>query len=172
MDKLLHDTAKRASAYLHQIQNRAVAPDDQAVAELARLQEPLPETPMEPAEVLARLDELVSPATVAMTGPRFFGFVIGGSLPATVAANWLATAWDQNAALHNVTPGPAVLEQVALDWLIELLGFHPDCGGALVTGATVCAARQKSPSSPATRPTPPCSNRWACWAWAAIACIG
>jgi glutamate/tyrosine decarboxylase-like PLP-dependent enzyme len=74
---------------------------------------------------------------MAMAGPRFFGFVIGGALPATVAANWLATAWDQNAALHEVTPGVSRLEQVALRWMVELFGLPAGTVGAFVTGATV-----------------------------------
>ncbi|MEM9183686.1 MAG: pyridoxal-dependent decarboxylase [Pseudomonadota bacterium] len=137
MEKLLQETAHRAAAYLKDNRDRPVAPSPEAVHALAALEEALPEEPAEPAAVLALLDDVVSPATVCMTGPRFFGFVIGGALPATVAASWLATAWDQNAALHNVTPGPAILEQVALNWVLELLGFDPNCGGALVTGATV-----------------------------------
>jgi len=63
--------------------------------------------------------------------------VIGGSLPAAVAANWLATAWDQNSALYNVTPATAYLEQIALRWLLELFQLPPECGGGFVTGATV-----------------------------------
>ena len=74
---------------------------------------------------------------MAMAGPRFFGFVIGGSLPVALAANWLAAAWDQNSALHLVTPATATLEQIALDWLLDLLRLPPACAGAFVTGATV-----------------------------------
>jgi glutamate/tyrosine decarboxylase-like PLP-dependent enzyme len=83
------------------------------------------------------LDDIGSPATMAMAGPRFFGFVIGSALPVTVAASWLATAWDQNTALHRVTPGTATLEEVALRWLIELLGLPEGCAAAFVSGATV-----------------------------------
>ena len=72
-----------------------------------------------------------------LAGPRFFGFVIGGSLPVTLAANWLAGAWDQNAALNNSTPGVSRVEQVALRWLIELFGFPAGTTGGFVTGATV-----------------------------------
>jgi glutamate/tyrosine decarboxylase-like PLP-dependent enzyme len=83
------------------------------------------------------LDEIGSPATMAMAGPRFFGFVIGGALPATVAANWLATAWDQNTGLYGPTPTTSQLEQIALDWLLELFQLPASCGGAFVTGATM-----------------------------------
>jgi aromatic-L-amino-acid decarboxylase len=68
--------------------------------------------------VLALLDRLGSPATIATAGPRFFGFVIGGSLPAAVAANWLATAWDQNAFANSSSPTSARVEEVALAWLV------------------------------------------------------
>jgi glutamate/tyrosine decarboxylase-like PLP-dependent enzyme len=114
-----------------------VAPDDDAVAALERLRVPLPAGPSDPAEALRQLDEAGSSATMAMAGGRFFGFVIGATLPVTVAASWLATAWDQNTGLWNVTPGTSVLEEVALAWLVELLDLPPGTGGAFVTGATV-----------------------------------
>jgi glutamate/tyrosine decarboxylase-like PLP-dependent enzyme len=74
---------------------------------------------------------------MAMAGPRFFGFVIGGALPVTLAANWIASVWDQNSAYYNATPATARIEQVALRWLIELFGLPHTSGGAFVTGATV-----------------------------------
>lgn len=134
---LLDDAAARARRYLGGLDARSVAPSTAALAALARLEEPLPEGASDPAEVLALLDALVSPATMAMAGRRFFGFVIGGTLPVTLAANWLAGAWDQNAALARVTPGVAKLEAVALGWLKELLGLPVASEGAFVTGATV-----------------------------------
>jgi len=85
---------------------------------------------------MALLDSY-SAATMAMAGPRFFGFVIGGVLPAALAANWLASAWDQNAALAEVTPLPAKVEDVALGWLRDVLGLPPETGGGFVTGATM-----------------------------------
>jgi glutamate/tyrosine decarboxylase-like PLP-dependent enzyme len=88
-------------------------------------------------ETLRILDEVCTPATMAMAGPRFFGFVIGGSLPVTLAANWLASAWDQNTAFRAITPATAELEQIALDWLVGLFGLPTGTGGAFVTGATV-----------------------------------
>lgn len=134
---LLKDAARRADAYLAGLDRRAVAPDAQAVAALNALDGAMPETPCDAAEVLALLDRYGSPATLAIAGPRFFGFVIGGALPATLAANWLATAWDQNTALYNATPATARLEQTALRWLLELFGLPAHSGGAFVTGATV-----------------------------------
>jgi glutamate/tyrosine decarboxylase-like PLP-dependent enzyme len=135
--ELLMDAARRAIHYLETLAQRPVAPDPQAVQQLEQFNEPLPEAPLDPSEVLSFLDELGSPATIASAGGRFFGFVIGGSLPAALAANWLAGAWDQNSVFYEVTPAAARLEQVALRWVLELFGLSPDCGGAFVTGATV-----------------------------------
>jgi glutamate/tyrosine decarboxylase-like PLP-dependent enzyme len=137
MRRLLADAAARALRYLEELDGRRVAPSDEAVAALAQLDEPLPDAASDPAEMLDLLDRVGSPATMAMAGPRFFGFVIGGALPATVAASWLAGAWDQNTALHEVTPATATLERVALRWLLELLRLPPESAGGFVTGATV-----------------------------------
>ena len=137
MHALLQDVATRASAYLQGLSERKVAPDPVAVAALDALDGALPDGPCEAREIVELLDRYASPATLATAGPRFFGFVIGGVLPATLAANWLATAWDQNSALYNSTPATARLEQTALRWLLDLLGLPRECGGAFVTGATV-----------------------------------
>ncbi|HZF31949.1 MAG TPA: pyridoxal-dependent decarboxylase [Gammaproteobacteria bacterium] len=137
MYTILDDGARRARAYLDGLGERSVAPSADAVAGLDRLEERLPAGPSAPADTLRLLDEIVSPATMAMAGPRFFGFVIGGSLPVTVAANWLAAAWDQNTGLYNSTPGVARLEDVALRWIVDVLGLPESTGGGFVTGATV-----------------------------------
>ncbi|MBL9188905.1 MAG: aspartate aminotransferase family protein [Opitutaceae bacterium] len=137
MTNLLHDAAARAIRYLQTLDQRGVAPTPAAIAALRAFDEPLPEKSSDPAAVLRRLDEIGSPATTAMAGRRFFGFVIGGSIPATLAANWLAGAWDQNAGLGKPTPGVSYLEEVALRWLLELLRLPPESAGAFVTGATV-----------------------------------
>ena len=108
-----------------------------AVAGLKVFDERLPEKSSDPAETLGMLDEMGSPATTAMAGPRFFGLVIGGSLPVTLAASWLAGAWDQNTGLYRLTPATAYLEQVTLGWLLDLLHLPAECTGAFVTGATV-----------------------------------
>ncbi len=136
-ERLLQSAARRSAAYLAGLDQRSVAPSSEAVAALSRFHTPMPDVGAEPERVLALLDEVGSPATMAMAGPRFFGFVIGGSLPTALAAHWLATAWDQNTGLFRVTPGTATLETVALGWLLELLRLPSDCGGAFVTGATV-----------------------------------
>jgi glutamate/tyrosine decarboxylase-like PLP-dependent enzyme len=136
-NSLLTSAAERAMAYLAGLDERPVRPDPEAVAALARLDEPLPEGPTDSQAVLRLLDEAGSPATMAMAGPRFFGLVVGGALPVTLAANWLAGAWDQNSAFYSVAPATAILEQAALRWLLDLLGLPPDAAGALVTGATV-----------------------------------
>ena len=145
---LLDDARRRAVRYLDTLAERPVAAPAAAVERLEALRTPLPERPTDPAEVLALLDEYVSPATIATAGPRFFGFVIGGSLPAALAANWLAAAWDQNAAFAKVTPGVSLVEEVALGWLVDLLGLPAGTEGSFITGATVAnftalaAARQ------------------------------
>jgi len=137
MDDLLQDAADRAMRYLRELPERAVAPAPEALTALERFDEPLPEHPDDPARVIALLDEAGSPATVATAGPRFFGFVIGGSHRVAVAAEWLATAWDQNAGAFTSSPVAATLEQVASRWLVELLGLPEGTVTGFVTGATM-----------------------------------
>lgn len=137
MKKLLESTTARALRYFETLPERSVAPTTEAVAALKGFMEPLSDEPTDPELVLQQLDEFGSPATMAQAGPRFFGFVTGGSLPATVAANWLATAWDQNCGMYNETPATSLLEQIALGWLLEVLHLPLECGGAFVTGATM-----------------------------------
>ncbi len=137
MRQLLETAADRAIKYLEELDGHSVAPNAEAIASLGQLDENMPELSGDPMDTLRVLDEICSPATMGMAGRRFFGFVIGGSLPVTLATNWLAGAWDQNSALYSVTPGTAHLEQVALRWLIDLFGLPAGSGGAFVTGATV-----------------------------------
>ena len=87
--------------------------------------------------MLEELHGVGSPATMATAGGRFFGFVVGGSLPAALAASWLAAAWDQDAGLAVLAPGAAAFEEIALRWLLDALGLPPDCAGGFVTGATM-----------------------------------
>lgn len=135
--ELLSATTERSVRYLKSLETRRVSPSSEAIAGLTRFDVPLQNEPIDPTTVLEQLDEIGSPATMAMAGPRFFGFVIGGSLPVALAANWFASAWDQNTGLFNSTPVTAALEQVALKWLLDVLGLPRDCAGAFVTGTTV-----------------------------------
>jgi glutamate/tyrosine decarboxylase-like PLP-dependent enzyme len=137
MKKLLADTAARAAVYLSGICDRRVSPRAEDVARLDALGGKFPQSGSEPAEVLALLDEIGSPATVTTTGGRYFGFVIGGTLPATLAANWLATAWDQNAAFIAMSPVAAKIEEIVLAWFVDLFGLPATCGAGFVTGTTM-----------------------------------
>ena len=137
MRDLLESAGARAIRYLEGLDARSVAPATGALDQIRRFDEPLPAETTDPEATLQMLDEIGSPASMAMAGPRFYGFVTGGSLPVTLAANWLAGAWDQNCVFHRVTPATATLEGVALKWLLEILNLPAASGGAFVTGATV-----------------------------------
>jgi glutamate/tyrosine decarboxylase-like PLP-dependent enzyme len=136
--QLLERALAASAGYLERIEERPVRADRGAVAALrASLDVALPESGADPAAVLAELDSLGSPATVATAGPRYFGFVTGGALPITVAASALAAAWDQNAFSSTSSEAGSLYDAAALRWLAELLGLPAACGGALVTGATM-----------------------------------
>jgi glutamate/tyrosine decarboxylase-like PLP-dependent enzyme len=134
---LLRRACDLAVGYLRELPARSVPPSAAAIDDLKGFAEPLPDGESDPKVVLEMLNRLGSPATMAMAGPRFFGFVIGGSLPVAVGAQWLASAWDQNTGLWSPTPATATLEEVALKWLVDLFGLPAGTGGGFVTGATV-----------------------------------
>jgi len=134
---LLKRAARDAMDYLEGVDARTVAPPPEAVAGLSALRGPLPPGPTSAEAVLHLLDEYGSPATVANASGRYFGFVNGGCLPAALAAAWLVSAWDQNAGLVVLSPTAATLEEIALEWVRELLGLPEGTGGAVVTGATM-----------------------------------
>ena len=137
MKELLAETADRATTYVTGIGNRRVAPLPEDLERLQALGGPLPQGPCDPAEVLALLDDVGSPATVATTGGRSFGFVNGGTLPAALAANWLAGAWDQNAAMYVMSPVAAKLEEIVISWMVDLLALPAGSGAGFVTGTTM-----------------------------------
>ncbi len=137
---LLSDSMDRAVRYAENVDDRPVAPDTAALADLARLDEPLPADPTDPAETLALLDELGSPATVASTGSRYFGFVTGGTLPVALAASWLTTAWDQNAALPVMSPIASALHDTVRGWLVDVLSLPSSTAVSFVSGATMANA--------------------------------
>jgi glutamate/tyrosine decarboxylase-like PLP-dependent enzyme len=134
---VLEGAAAHAIEYIDNVNARPVAPLPEAVAALKELQGPLPEGPTCPQLVLDLLARFASPATVANSGGRYFGFVNGGCVPAGLAAAWLVSAWDQNAAFHVQSPVAVALEETALDWVRQMLGLPDGCGGAVVTGATM-----------------------------------
>jgi glutamate/tyrosine decarboxylase-like PLP-dependent enzyme len=137
VQRLLADAAERAGCYLAGLDHRPVAPGSEALAGLARFDEPLPDSAGDAAGTLALLDEAGSPATVASAGGRYFGFVTGGSHPAALAAGWLAAAWDQNTALPVMSPVAARLHAVVSRWLTELLGLPAGSAAVFVTGAAM-----------------------------------
>ncbi len=133
---LLTDAARRTLAYLDGLETRRVAPAPADVAALGAFEEPLPETPTDAAQTFELLDRIGSPATVASAGGRFFGFVVGGALPVTVAAHWLATGWDQNANMTVLSPATCALENIAGRWLVDVLGLPAETHCSLTTGTT------------------------------------
>jgi glutamate/tyrosine decarboxylase-like PLP-dependent enzyme len=137
---LLAEAAERAGRYLQGLADRPVAPPAEAVLALDELDFPMPEAGLDPSRVLAALDEVGSPATMASAGPRYFGFVTGGALPVAVAASWLLAAWDQNAALSVMSPAATRLDAVAIEWVCQLLGLPAGTSGGFVTGATMANA--------------------------------
>ena len=118
---LLAEADRRALAYFDGTAERRVYPDDAAIAALAAFDQPLPEHGHAAEQVLRRLDEIGSPATVASNGPRYFGFVIGATLPAAAAAERLVLAWDQCASSFDGSPAADRLEKIAGRW-VRLLG--------------------------------------------------
>ncbi|HMC39480.1 MAG TPA: aminotransferase class V-fold PLP-dependent enzyme, partial [Acidimicrobiales bacterium] len=140
IDNLLDDAASRAQHYLRHVGDRPVAPGADVLAALDRFDERLPAGPGDAADTLALLDRAGSPATVASAGPRYFGFVTGGSFPVAVAANWLAAAWDQNTALPVMSPVAARLHRVVNGWLVDLMGLPPGTATVFVPGAAMANA--------------------------------
>ena len=134
---VLQDAARSAVHYLEGVDDRSVAPTEDAVSALNALCGELPDEPTDPRAVLEMLDHYGSPATVAKNSGRYFGYVNGGCLPAAMAAAWLVSTWDQNASFRVQSPVAATLEETAMEWVRQLLGLPEGTGGAVVTGATM-----------------------------------
>jgi glutamate/tyrosine decarboxylase-like PLP-dependent enzyme len=145
---LLTNVAQRAATYIAAVPERRVAPAPEDVDRLRILGRPLSQALTTESEVIRQLDEIGSPATVTSTGSRYFGFVTGGVLPAALAANWLAGAWDQNAGFTVMSPVAAALEEIVLGWLREIFALPASCSAGFVTGATManfsCLAAARS----------------------------
>ena len=131
---LLNETAARATEFLDGLSERHVAANASAEELRSALTGPLPEGPREPRGVVAELVAAVEPGLVASAGGRYFGFVIGGGLPAALAADWMASTWDQNAGLYVASPAASVVEEAVGAWLVGLFGLPKDVSFALITG--------------------------------------
>jgi glutamate/tyrosine decarboxylase-like PLP-dependent enzyme len=131
---LLDDAAACAAEFLEGLRERRVVPTATAEELRKELGGPLPDEPHEPRQVVAELARAAEPGLMATPGGRFFGFVIGGSLPAALAADWLTSAWDQNAGLYVAAPAASVVEEVCGAWLNELFGLPEDASFGFVTG--------------------------------------
>ena len=123
-----------ASRYLDEVANRHVGGTATRGSLIASLGGPLPQGPADPLTVLEELVARADPGIVASAGPRYFGFVTGGAMPVTVAAEWLGSAWDQNAALYVQSPAISVMEDIVAGWVVELLGLPRQAGVGFVTG--------------------------------------
>ncbi len=145
---LLRRTAELATAYLDTLGSRPIRPDADYATMLRALEQPLPAQGADPLEVIEELAVAVEPGLTAMGSGRYFGFVIGGALPASLAADWLVSTWDQNAGLAEPTPAISALETIAGRWVLELLGLPAHASFAFVTGCqmahvtALAAARQ------------------------------
>jgi glutamate/tyrosine decarboxylase-like PLP-dependent enzyme len=138
--ELLRRTAEIAAEFVESLDERPVWPPV-SVEELRKaLGGPLPEGPSDPGSVVEHLAESAGKGVVAIPGGRYFGFVIGGSVPAALAADWLASTWDQNAGLYACGPSAAVVEEVVGEWLKDLLGIPATASFALVTGCQMAHA--------------------------------
>ena len=135
---LIEEADRRAHAYLASVDHRRVFPDAEALRALAAFDEPLPDRGAGAEATLRMLDELGSPATAVSNGPRYFGFVIGASLPAAAAAERLMLAWDQCASSFDNSPIAATLERIAGRWLLDAFGLPAESAVGFGTSATAC----------------------------------
>src|SRR5579859_7225921 len=136
-DEALTRAAGHARVWLDSIADRPVGPRATAAELLAGFDGPLPDGPMPPEDVVDMLATLSEPGLMAIQSGRFFGWVMGGILPAALAADWLVSAWDQNTGMRHATPATAAAEEAAAAWLLDLLGLPAGADVGFVTGATM-----------------------------------
>lgn len=137
MKQLLNKTTAIANEYLKQINHEKIQVSEKNVKRLSGLDFDLQDQQVNADEVIEKLNGLVSPATMKMASSKFFGFVIGGSYPVSIASNWLTTVWDQNSGLEKTTPATAAVEKISARWMLDILGLPEQSATAFVTGATV-----------------------------------
>jgi glutamate/tyrosine decarboxylase-like PLP-dependent enzyme len=133
----LDRAAVHAREWLSSMPDRPIPPRRNADELAAGFAAPLPDGPTDPAEVIDLLAEIAEPGLMAMPSGRFFGWVIGGTLPAALGADWLVSAWDQNSGMRAATPAAAAAEEAAGGWLLDLLGLPATADVGFVTGATM-----------------------------------
>ena len=136
---LLRQTAELAADYLEGLPGRHVGPTATRAELLAAMGGQLPERGEAAGEIVDHLARAADPGIVASAGPRYFGFVIGGSLPSALAADWLTSAWDQNGFVFAMSPAAMAAEEIAAAWLLELLGLPEGCSVGFTTGVTMAS---------------------------------
>jgi glutamate/tyrosine decarboxylase-like PLP-dependent enzyme len=136
-DKPLGRAADHVRSWLDSVADRPVGPRRTVDDLLPGFGGPLPELPTAPEDVVDELAGLAEPGLMAMPSGRFFGWVIGGTLPAALAADWMVSAWDQNTAMRFATPANVAAEEAAATWLLEILGLPAEAGVGFVTGGTM-----------------------------------
>ena len=136
-DAVLDRAAAHARAWLSDVPTRTVPPKSTCDDIVEALGGELPDGPTDPAEVIDLLAERIEPGLMAMPSGRFFGWVIGGTLPAALGADWLVSAWDQNTGMRFATPGTTGTEEAAAAWLLDLLGLPKTSDVGFVTGGTM-----------------------------------
>jgi glutamate/tyrosine decarboxylase-like PLP-dependent enzyme len=145
----LEAAARHARRWLDSVPDRPVGPQTDADSLRDAFGDKIPEGPSDPVEVVDALAEAIDPGLMDIASGRFFGWVMGGTLPAALAADWLVSAWDQNTGLRYATPGSAAAEETAGRWLLDVLGLPETSDVGFVTGATMAnftclaAAREK-----------------------------
>jgi glutamate/tyrosine decarboxylase-like PLP-dependent enzyme len=137
MDEILREAAERATRYRHDVVDDPIRPDPSA--DLSEITGPFPEGPTDPMQVLKLIDEVITPATIGFSSPRFYGWVIGGVYPVALGADWMVSAWDQNSVTYEATPGTVTLEATAIEWIKDAIGLPESAWGAFVTGTTVAS---------------------------------
>src|SRR5918996_5358699 len=140
IDAVLERAASLGREFLAALAERGVGPPVPVETLRRTLGGPLPDVGENPRAVVETLAGGADPGIVASAGPRYFGFVTGGALPAAIGADWLTSAWDQNAGLHVMSPAAAAAETTVLAWCKELLGLPATAGGGVVTGAQMANA--------------------------------
>lgn len=137
MEKIIDSFSEKAKHYIKSISSREVFPSQEHIVNLKAFDILLQDNPAEPLEVLDMLDIYGSPATITSSGNRYFGFVIGGALPAPLSANLLASVWDQNAGMEVSSPVSSFIESVCRKWLVDILNLPEETEVGFVTGATM-----------------------------------